>query len=196
MKWRDEGHTAHWTVPYLPIDPTDIGREYEADVIRINSQSGKGGIGYILETRFGYSLPKKMSEVVGYLVKSVSDRKHKELLPDEVYDIFRTHFVDITSPLEVTGTHYVQNNGIEATVSLVFNGRKAAASDSGNGRLDAVSNAIRSYTGINYSINTPIPNTHSKSVQVRRLCRTWRFFRTTDEASGEQVSTTILSCRR
>lgn len=154
MKWRDEGHTAHWTVPYLPIDPTDIGREYEADVIRINSQSGKGGIGYILETRFGYSLPKKMSEVVGYLVKSVSDRKHKELLPDEVYDIFRTHFVDITSPLEVTGTHYVQNNGIEATVSLVFNGRKAAASDSGNGRLDAVSNAIRSYTGINYSINT------------------------------------------
>ncbi len=154
MKWRDEGHTAHWTVPYLPIDPTDIGREYEADVIRINSQSGKGGIGYILETRFGYSLPKKMSEVVGYLVKSVSDRKHKELLPDEVYDIFRTHFVDITSPLEVTGTHYVQNNGIEATVSLVFNGRKAAASDIGNGRLDAVSNAIRSYTGINYSINT------------------------------------------
>lgn len=154
MKWRDEGHTEHWTVPYLPIDPTDVGREYEADVIRINSQSGKGGIGYILETRFGYSLPKKMSEVVGYLVKSVSDHKHKELLPDEVYEIFRAHFVDIVSPLKVTGTHYVQDNGIEATVSLEYNGRKAVASDSGNGRLDAVSNAIRSYTGINYSINT------------------------------------------
>ena len=85
MKWREEGHTKYWTVPYLPIDPTDVGREYEADVIRINSQSGKGGIGYILETRYGYNLPKKMREDVGYLVKGVSDHKHKELLPDEVY---------------------------------------------------------------------------------------------------------------
>lgn len=154
MKWRDEGNSAHWTVPYLPIDPTDVGRKYEADVIRINSQSGKGGIGYILETRFGYSLPKKMSEVVGYLVKGISDRKHKELLPDEVYEIFRNNFVDIISPLKITEAHYVQNNGIEATVSIEYNGRKAAAANSGNGRLDAVSNAVRSYTGINYSINT------------------------------------------
>ncbi len=154
MKWREEGNSAHWTVPYLPIDPTDVGRKYEADVIRINSQSGKGGIGYILETRFGYSLPKKMSEVVGYLVKGISDRKHKELLPDEVYEIFRNNFVDIISPLKITEAHYVQNNGIEATVSLEYNGRKAVAANSGNGRLDAVSNAVRSYTGINYSINT------------------------------------------
>ena len=154
MKWRDEGNSAHWTVPYLPIDPTDVGRKYEADVIRINSQSGKGGIGYILETRFGYSLPKKMSEVVGYLVKGISDRKHKELLPDEVYEIFRNNFVDIISPLKITEAHYVQNNGIEATVSIEYNGRKAVAANSGNGRLDAVSNAVRSYTGINYSINT------------------------------------------
>lgn len=154
MKWREEGNSAHWTVPYLPIDPTDVGRKYEADVIRINSQSGKGGIGYILETRFGYSLPKKMSEVVGYLVKGISDRKHKELLPGEVYEIFRNNFVDIISPLKITEAHYVQNNGIEATVSLEYNGRKAVAANSGNGRLDAVSNAVRSYTGINYSINT------------------------------------------
>lgn len=154
MKWREEGNSAHWTVPYLPIDPTDVGRKYEADVIRINSQSGKGGIGYILETRFGYSLPKKMSEVVGYLIKGISDRKHKELLPDEVYEIFRNNFVDIILPLKITEAHYVQNNGIEATVSLEYNGRKAVAANSGNGRLDAVSNAVRSYTGINYSINT------------------------------------------
>ena len=56
LKWRETHRDEHWTVPYLPIDPADIGREYEADVIRINSQSGKGGIGYILETRFGYNL--------------------------------------------------------------------------------------------------------------------------------------------
>ncbi len=154
MKWRSEGHTEHWTVPYLPLDPEDVGREYSADVIRINSQSGKGGIGYILETRFGYDLPKKMRESVGYLVKNISDHKHKELLPDEVYAIFKANYVDITSPLSINEVHYVQRGGIEATVSLEFNGRKASATDTGNGRLDAVSNAIRSYTGVDYSINT------------------------------------------
>lgn len=153
MKWREEGHTEYWTVPYLPIDPEDVGREYSADVIRINSQSGKGGIGYILETRFGYDLPKKMRETVGYMVKGVSDHKHKELMPDEVYEIFKTHFVDIISPLNVTEAHYIQCNGIEATVNIDYNGRKAIAANTGNGRLDAVSNAIRSYTGIDYSIS-------------------------------------------
>lgn len=124
MKWRAEGHTDLWTVPYLPIDPEDVGREYSADVIRINSQSGKGGIGYILETRFGYDLPKKMREVVGYAVKSVSDHKHKELLPDEVYEIFKSKFVDVTIPLNVIESHYVQCEGIEATVTLTYNGKK------------------------------------------------------------------------
>lgn len=154
MKWREEGRTDLWTVPYLPIDPEDVGREYSADVIRINSQSGKGGIGYILETRFGYNLPKKMREAVGYTVKSVSDHKHKELLPDEVYEIFKTNFVDIKSPLNVLEAHYVQCSGIEAAVTLTYNGKKAVAADTGNGRLDSVSNAIRSYTGLDYSINT------------------------------------------
>ena len=154
MKWREEKGETIWNVPYLPIDPTDIGREYEADVIRINSQSGKGGIGYILETRFGYDLPKKMRESVGYLVKSVSDHNHKELLPDEVYSIFKTNYVDISSPINITETHFVQRNGIEATVSFDYNGRKVTVTDMGNGRLDAVSNAIRSYTGADYSLNS------------------------------------------
>ena len=75
----------HWTVPYLPIDPTDVGRNYDADVIRINSQSGKGGVGYILETKFGLNLPPKMREAMGYAAKAVSDHKHKELHPDEIF---------------------------------------------------------------------------------------------------------------
>ena len=155
MKWREEGHTDFWTVPYLPIDPKDVGKEYSADVIRINSQSGKGGIGYILETRYGYNLPKKMREVVGYMVKGISDRSHKELMPDEVFGIFKESFINIAAPLNVTETHYKQcNEGIEATVSLNFNGKRAAVTDTGNGRLDAVSNAIRSYTELDFSINT------------------------------------------
>ena len=154
MKWREENGSELWNVPYLPLDPADIGREYEADVIRINSQSGKGGIGYILETRFGYDLPKKMRECVGYLVKGVSDRSHKELMPEEVFSIFRENYINITSPLNINSVHYVQQDGIEATVDMTYKGRRASATNSGNGRLDAVSNAVRSYTGVDYSINT------------------------------------------
>ncbi|MBR4627453.1 MAG: 2-isopropylmalate synthase [Ruminococcus sp.] len=154
MKWREETGETVWNVPYLPVDPTDIGRKYESDVIRINSQSGKGGIGYILETRFGYDLPKKMRESFGYIVKGVSDRQHRELSPDEVFSIFRENYVDIAEPIRITGAHYVQQDGIEATVSLVCRGVHASATNTGNGRLDAVSNALRSYTGLDYSINT------------------------------------------
>ena len=154
LKWRAEGHDRYWSVPYLPLDPADIGRVYETDVIRINSQSGKGGIGYILETRYGYNLPKKMRESVGYLVKGISDRMHKELSPDEVYEIFRTHYVNLTAPLNITEIHYVQHHGIEATVDLCLNGVTASATNTGNGRLDAVSNAVRSYTGFCYDIRT------------------------------------------
>lgn len=154
MKWREEKNTPHWTVPYLPIDPEDIGREYSADVIRINSQSGKGGIGYILETRYGYNLPKKMREDFGYKVKDISDKKHKELMPDEVYDIFRRNYVDLVSPLCVKEAHYVQTDGIEATVTFELDGRRVTATDSGNGRLDAVSNAIKSYLNADYNIHT------------------------------------------
>ncbi len=154
MKWREEKGETVWNVPYLPIDPKDIGRESESDVIRINSQSGKGGIGYILETRFGYDLPKKMRENVGYLVKGISDRGHRELLPDEVYKIFKENYVDIISPIEITETHFKQRDGIEASVSFKYRGRKVTATNTGNGRLDAVSNAIRSYTGLDYSLNT------------------------------------------
>jgi len=152
MKWREENKCDKWTVPYLPIDPEDVGRKYEADVIRINSQSGKGGIGYLLETKYGFKLPKKMREVFGYHVKDISDKAHKELLPDEVYKIFTDNYVNIKTPLDVTEAHYVQINGIEATVSMNYNGKSAVATDSGNGRLDAVSNAVKSYTGLNYKI--------------------------------------------
>src|SRR5699024_3680422 len=79
MKWREEEERAHWTVPYLLIDPLDIGREYEGDIIRINSQSGKGGIGYILQQAYGIDLPMAMRESFGYHVKDISDKNQKEL---------------------------------------------------------------------------------------------------------------------
>lgn len=153
MKWREEKNCSTWTVPYLPLDPTDVGRVYEADVIRINSQSGKGGIGYILETKYGYDLPKKMREKLGYKVKGISDHEHRELMPDEVFEIFKENYINLDAPLKLTEAHFVQQGNIEASVTLEYKGRTAVATNVGNGRLDAVSNAISSYTGLKYSIN-------------------------------------------
>ena len=79
MAYHDEGKSKYWTVPYLPIDPKDVGRTYDSDVIRINSQSGKGGVAYVLKQNFGIVLPDKMREEVGYLMKGVSDHEHAEL---------------------------------------------------------------------------------------------------------------------
>lgn len=152
MKWREEHTCRYWTVPYLPIDPTDVGREYETDVIRINSQSGKGGIGYLLEHNFGYMLPPKMRETVGYTVKGYSDVSHKELSPAEVLDIFTKEYVNINTHINLIDYHFVRTpDSIKALLTIESNGEKKDISAEGNGRLDAVSNAIKQHVGIEYS---------------------------------------------
>ncbi len=154
MKWREEKDIYTWTVPYLPIDPTDIGRVYEADVIRINSQSGKGGIGYILETQYSHNLPPKMREDFGYHVKSISDHEHKELKPAEVYEIFERDYINVKGRFEILEAHFKQENGITATVTALFDGKKSEVTTVGNGRLDAVNNAIRSIIGDIYTLDS------------------------------------------
>lgn len=154
LKWREEKGETIWNVPYIPINPADIGREYQTDVIRINSQSGKGGIGYLLEQNYGYYLPKKMREDLGYTVKEYSDRLHKELSPDEVLEIFRNTYVNIQTKLLLKEAHYAQRNGIEATVSIEYNGMPKVITRSGNGRMDAVSNALKESLGLKYDIVT------------------------------------------
>ena len=155
MDWRKTHNLEHWTVPYLPIDPTDLGRVYEADVIRINSQSGKGGIGYILETQYSLDLPPKMRESFGYHVKSVSDHEHRELHPDEVYNIFKESYVNIETVLRVPEAHFKQEqDGITAMVTLEYKGSVSQITAKGNGRLDAVSNAIKNAIGADYKLDT------------------------------------------
>ena len=155
MKFR-ENKDISWTVPYLPIDPTDIGRVYEADVIRINSQSGKGGIGYIMETQFNLNLPPKMRETFGYHVKSVSDHEHRELQPAEVYDIFIRDFVNISRPLSVARAVYtdLSDGNISGVVKLSVNGNETEVVTTGNGRLDCVSSAIKTVINMNYSLES------------------------------------------
>ncbi len=154
MRWREDNDCCHWNVPYLPIDPKDIGREYDGDVIRINSQSGKGGIGFILEQQFGYDLPAKMREHFGYAVKNVSDQNHKELMPDEVHAVFNEKYVNITSPIKLIETHYKQVDGIYASVTVDFNGEIKVLSAHGNGRLNAVSSALKSGLNLSYSLQS------------------------------------------
>ena len=154
MKWREEKTPQHWNVPYLAIDPKDVGREYEGDVIRINSQSGKGGIGYLMEQKFGVSMPPKMREAFGYHVKSVSDHAHKELMPDEVYNIFKCDFVNKADKFSVAEVHFKRDNGITAQLTLSVNGKLISREASGNGRLNAVSNAVKDALGISYKITT------------------------------------------
>ncbi len=154
MKWREEKGGV-WNVPYLPIDPADVGRVYEADVIRINSQSGKGGIGYILETQYHHILPQKMREVFGYHIKNISDHEHRELKPQEVYDIFVRDFVNLTSPIDVLKPSYNETeHGVEATFTVRLDGTEQKITAYGNGSLDAVSNAIKKLTGIEYVLDT------------------------------------------
>ena len=123
-------------------------------MIRINSQSGKGGIGFVLEQNFGYNLPPKMREALGYKVKSVSDHSHKELSANEVLHIFEDAFLNRCKPLNVLEAHFAQVGGITATVALELNGQRKVVTSVGNGRLDAVANAIQSATGMEFHLET------------------------------------------
>ena len=153
MHWIEEKDPNRWTVPYLPIDPTDVGRNYDADVIRINSQSGKGGVGYILETKFGLNLPPKMREAMGYTAKGVSDHLHKELHPDEIFDLFKKTFENVVQPYSIKEVHFQQTeSGITTRVTSTFNGRTITTEASGNGRLDAVSNALKKAYELKYTL--------------------------------------------
>ncbi len=151
MHWREEKNCDTWTVPYLPIDPGDVGREYETDVIRINSQSGKGGIGYLLEHQFGYVLPAKMREDVGYAVKSVSDHAHAELSPRQVLDVFTEQYVNINNHIRLIDYHFERKPDIHVTVTVEIDGQIMDLKATGNGRLDAVSNAVKQKLGMEFA---------------------------------------------
>ena len=152
MKWKEEKNPDKWTLPYLYIDPKDVGREYDGDVIRINSQSGKGGVGFIMEQKYGIDMPKKMREDFGYCVKSVSDHKHKELMPEEIYKIFMEEYVNVASPFQLVDFMLKKepDGTRKGTVDLMVEGQPETFVARGNGRLDAVSNALQKNLGVSY----------------------------------------------
>lgn len=176
MKWREEVEPDRWTVPYLPIDPHDVGREYDGDVIRINSQSGKGGVAYVLENNYGFIIPKDMRPEVGALITKISDKQHEELSPCDIYKVFEDEYVNDFSPLDITHATFShlsstkdESNRFSVKIRAVIKDQVYELTGEGNGRLDAVSNALRKtpyhfdYKFITYSENAISAGADSKA---------------------------------
>lgn len=156
MAYHQENNLNTWSVPYLPIDPKDVGRVYESDVIRINSQSGKGGIAYILHHHYGINLPPLLREEFSYYVKNISDKAHKELSPDEICDIFQNDFVNLKKHFAIKNFHFTQpqnaDSHIEVELDVEQNGTTTHIKGSGNGRLDSIANALRMHLNMDFEI--------------------------------------------
>lgn len=153
MSYREENKSPYWTVPYLPIDPKDVGRTYDSDVIRINSQSGRGGVSYVLKNSFGVVLPDKMKEEVGYLMKNVSDHRHAELTPEDMRQVFKETYMEEDKRFDVVECHFKQDNGILASVTIASDGQQEVVEAHGNGRLNAVNNAIKKHFKLDYALD-------------------------------------------
>jgi len=176
MKWREETDPSRWTVPYLPVDPHDLGRKYDGDVIRINSQSGKGGVSYVLEHNFGYLIPKDMRQEVGYLMKDISDKQHTELSPADIFEVFRKEYINDFTPIDITDasfSHLSSTKDEDSTygvkMRVVIGDEIYNLNAEGNGRLDAVSNALKQtpysfeYKFITYFENAISADSNSKA---------------------------------
>ena len=131
-----------WEVPYLPIDPADVGRTYES-IIRINSQSGKGGVAYILEHNYGYHLPKAMHPEIGRAVQALSDEKGRELTSEEIHEVFVKEYFNIKEHISFEDvTLSTQNGEAHCTLAYRYNGETITSQGKGNGPIDACKNAL------------------------------------------------------
>lgn len=177
MKWKEETGEHYWTCPYLPLDPHDVGRAYEGDIIRINSQSGKGGVAYILEHNYGYIIPKAMMSELGYFITGISDNDQAELQPDEIFTAFKTEYINRFSPIDISDATFnhlsttkdENDDSISVKMRAVINGESFNLEGDGNGRLDAVSDALKKtsynfeYEFITYSEHAVSKDSDSKA---------------------------------
>ncbi|HFB53625.1 MAG TPA: 2-isopropylmalate synthase [Sulfurimonas autotrophica] len=143
-----------WEVPYLPIDPADVGRTYES-IIRINSQSGKGGVAYILEKNYGYQLPKAMHPEIGRAVQALSDEKGRELSPEEILEVFKDTYFRIKEHISFKDVSLTSDNGVsKCTLSYLYNGEEITSEGEGNGPIDACKNALMQHYKNEFTIKS------------------------------------------
>ncbi len=169
----------YWEVPYLPIDPADLGRQYEP-IVRINSQSGKGGAAFVMHQSFGYVLPKAMHPEFGRLVKKDCDEKGREISAQEVFDIFNKEYLDVHEPYDLISYKIFEENGGDGKVIVDFEGTirhdhvTKDISGKGNGPIDAFFNAIKAvglehYEFVSYSEHAISSGADSKAVSYIEL---------------------------
>jgi 2-isopropylmalate synthase len=132
-----------WDVIYIPIDPADIGRSYKA-IIRINSQSGKGGVAYILENDFGYQLPKLMHKEIGKVVNDLADAKGAELSPQDIHDVFVSEYIDRATPVALKEFRTIErSSSVTCQADLLAYGQEKIVTGTGNGPIDAFVQSLR-----------------------------------------------------
>ena len=154
LAYRKSHEDALWEVPYLPIDPEDVGRSYES-IIRINSQSGKGGVAYIMEKNYGYQLPKAMHPEVGKLVQEVSDKKGEELSSEEILEIFKESYFNIKEHISLIDFTVTSVKGVsKCTLTYKYNGKEIVSEGEGNGPVDACKDALMKDYKNDFSINS------------------------------------------
>ena len=169
----------YWEVPYRPIDPADLGRQYEP-IVRINSQSGKGGAAFVMHQSFGYVLPKDMHPEFGRLVKKDCDEKGREISAQEVFDIFNKEYLDVHEPYDLISYKIFEENGGDGKVIVDFEGTirhdhvTKDISGKGNGPIDAFFNAIKAvglehYEFVSYSEHAISSGADSKAVSYIEL---------------------------
>ncbi len=174
-----EHDTQYWEVPYLPIDPADVGRKYEP-IIRINSQSGKGGAAFIMQQSFGYELPKAMHPEFGAMVKAACDEAGRELLPNEIFDIFRAHYLDVKYPYNLKKYKLYEENDVDGETVVHFEGNLRfrhedhQISAAGNGPIDAFFKALRTvgihdYKFVTYREHAVSEGADSKAISYIQL---------------------------
>jgi len=159
-----------WEVPYLPIDPDDLGRNYEG-IIRINSQSGKGGIAYLLEESYGYALPKKMHPEIGKIVQGVTDVEGRELSTEEIFEIFKATYLTQDEPLKLINFTASTNKDSSVSCELTYslNGEKVVAQGQGNGPIDACKKALESACLTEFTITDYSQHTHGEKSSAESI---------------------------
>ncbi|MCX7820466.1 MAG: 2-isopropylmalate synthase [Brevinematales bacterium] len=165
----------YWEVPYLPIDPADVGRQYEP-IIRINSQSGKGGVAFIMEHYFGFKLPKEMQPEFSQLVQKVTDRTGKELKPEEIFDLFKKEYLERKSPVKLLKYRIEEDqnlskkeNNVSIFSTLEIDGKEIETKGIGNGPIDAFFHSLQNaglsrYKFVTYEEHALSEGSDSKAV--------------------------------
>ena len=178
-RYMEESGTEYWEVPYLPIDPADVGRQYEP-IIRINSQSGKGGSAFVMQHSFGFDLPKAMHPEFGHIVQVETDRVGKELKPDAIYDLFKAHYIDAVKPYQLVQHSFAEFTDEDGHSHVTFAGAIRhtdtvfQVQGSGNGPIDAFFNAIHGqkmdrFTFIDYKEHAVKQGSDSQAVAYIHL---------------------------